>query len=61
MSKNKKWLINKEKIGLTAGASTPDWIIVEVYNKIIKYIGNNQKTVNNVEDIPGFKEDGDDC
>jgi len=58
---DKKWLINKEKIGLTAGASTPDWIIVEVYNKIIKYIGNNQKTVNNVEDIPGFKEDGDDC
>ena len=25
-----KWLEGKEKIGITAGASTPDWVIDEV-------------------------------
>lgn len=29
-----KWLQGKEKIGITAGASTPDWIIEEVKKKI---------------------------
>ena len=52
-----KWFKGKEKIGLTAGASAPDWIIVEVYNKIIECMGNVDKKVKNVEDIPGFKED----
>lgn len=27
---NKQWLENKEKIGITAGASTPEWLIKEV-------------------------------
>lgn len=27
---NKQWLKNKEKIGITAGASTPEWLIKEV-------------------------------
>ena len=31
-----EWLENIEKIGITAGASTPDWIIKEVYNKCQK-------------------------
>ncbi|MBU0687747.1 MAG: 4-hydroxy-3-methylbut-2-enyl diphosphate reductase [Candidatus Margulisbacteria bacterium] len=31
---NAKWLTNKEKIGVTAGASTPDWVIKEVIDKI---------------------------
>jgi 4-hydroxy-3-methylbut-2-en-1-yl diphosphate reductase len=51
------WLENKEKVGITAGASTPDWIILEVYNKIIEeYVGRDSKAVN-VEDIPGYKEE----
>jgi 4-hydroxy-3-methylbut-2-enyl diphosphate reductase len=29
-----KWLANKEKIGITAGASTPEWVIKEVTAKI---------------------------
>ena len=29
-----KWFENSKKIGVTAGASTPDWIIAEVVNKI---------------------------
>jgi 4-hydroxy-3-methylbut-2-enyl diphosphate reductase len=31
---NPKWLFKKEKIGLTAGASTPSWIIQEVEQEI---------------------------
>lgn len=29
-----QWFINKDKIGISAGASTPDWIIDEVVRKI---------------------------
>jgi 4-hydroxy-3-methylbut-2-enyl diphosphate reductase len=53
---DKRWLNDKQDIGLTAGASTPDWVIVEVYNKILECIGSINK-VDNIEDIPGFKED----
>lgn len=28
------WFENKSKIGITAGASTPDWIIEDVYNRL---------------------------
>lgn len=38
-------------IGLTAGASTPDYLIVEVFNTINKLTGN-RTTVTSVEDIP---------
>lgn len=31
---NDKWFLGKQKIGITAGASTPDWIISEVISKI---------------------------
>jgi 4-hydroxy-3-methylbut-2-enyl diphosphate reductase len=31
---NPKWLAKREKIGITAGASTPPWIIKEVEEKI---------------------------
>ena len=53
---DKMWFKDKQDIGLTAGASTPDWVIVEVYNEIIKCKGNINK-VDNIEDIPGFKEE----
>lgn len=52
-----KWFIEKENVGITAGASTPDWIIVEVHNKIIECMGNIDRKVKNIKDIPGFKED----
>jgi len=52
----KEWLNDKQDIGLTAGASTPDWVIVEVYNNILECIGNINK-VDLIEDIPGFKEE----
>jgi len=54
---DEKWFMGDLNVGLTAGASTPDWIIVEVYNKINKCMGNNTDVVTNVEDIPGFKEE----
>ncbi|WP_110953129.1 bifunctional 4-hydroxy-3-methylbut-2-enyl diphosphate reductase/30S ribosomal protein S1 [Anaerosinus massiliensis] len=34
------WFVDVKRVGITAGASTPDWIIKEVYNK-----------VNNMEDL----------
>ena len=30
----KEWFKNVKRIGLTAGASTPEWIIKEVENKV---------------------------
>jgi len=53
---DKEWFKDKENIGITAGASTPDWIIVEVYNKIIKCMGGINQ-VDNIDSIPGFKEE----
>jgi len=53
---NPELLCNKERIGLTAGASTPDYLIVEVYNKINELTGN-RTTVTSVEDIPVNKEE----
>jgi (E)-4-hydroxy-3-methyl-but-2-enyl pyrophosphate reductase len=47
----------KTNIGLTAGASTPDWIIVEVYNKIMKCFGDEEKLISKIEHIPGYKEE----
>lgn len=29
-----KWLTGKDKVGITAGASTPDWVIKEVVDKL---------------------------
>ena len=33
----KDWFVNKKLCGITAGASTPDWIIQKVFNKIKKF------------------------
>ncbi|HHE39214.1 MAG TPA: 4-hydroxy-3-methylbut-2-enyl diphosphate reductase [Candidatus Cloacimonetes bacterium] len=56
---DEKWFKGKCNIGLTAGASTPDWIIVEVYNKIIECLENDQNLAACIDDIPGFKEKND--
>ncbi|MBN2829151.1 MAG: 4-hydroxy-3-methylbut-2-enyl diphosphate reductase [Candidatus Cloacimonetes bacterium] len=47
----KDWFTGKEKIGISAGASTPDNIIVATYNKIIDWFGDLPKAAN-VADIP---------
>ncbi|MCB5231181.1 MAG: 4-hydroxy-3-methylbut-2-enyl diphosphate reductase [Candidatus Cloacimonas sp.] len=52
-----KILEEKSNIGLTAGASTPDWIIVEVYNKIMKCFRDEEKLISKIKDIPGYKEE----
>ena len=36
---NQRWLARKEKVGLTAGASTPSWIIKEVEGEIRRLKG----------------------
>ncbi len=46
----------KQRIGLTAGASTPDYLIVDVYNRINVLTGD-RTTVTSVEDIPVNKEE----
>ena len=53
---DKMWFKDKQDMGLTAGASTPDWVIVEAYNEIVECMGNINK-IDNIEDIPGFKEE----
>jgi (E)-4-hydroxy-3-methyl-but-2-enyl pyrophosphate reductase len=45
-----------QKIGLTAGASTPDYLIVDVYNRI-NQLTENRTTVKSVEKIPVHKEE----
>jgi 4-hydroxy-3-methylbut-2-enyl diphosphate reductase len=45
------------RIGLTAGASTPDWIIIDIYNKIKVIVGDKENLVQSVESIPGYKEE----
>ena len=44
-------------IGLTAGASTPDWIILDVYNKIKQIVDPGKSNAQKVEDIPGYMEE----
>ncbi len=39
---NPEWFINADMVGITAGASTPDWIIEKVVNTI-RQLDNNQK------------------
>jgi 4-hydroxy-3-methylbut-2-enyl diphosphate reductase len=47
-------------IGLTAGASTPDWIIIDIYNKIKTITGYVDGFVKTIEQIPGYMEEPND-
>jgi ribosomal protein S1/(E)-4-hydroxy-3-methyl-but-2-enyl pyrophosphate reductase len=38
-----RWLVGVRKVGITAGASTPDWIIKEVLERMLEYQENNQE------------------
>jgi len=49
-------LIGKETIGITAGASTPDDMIIKVYNQI-KEINRDPSFAKSIEEIPLFKEE----
>ncbi len=52
-----KWFEGNHKIGITAGASTPDWIILDIYNKIIERLCGRNLQVADIEEIPGYKEE----
>jgi 4-hydroxy-3-methylbut-2-enyl diphosphate reductase len=58
---NDNWFSKEDNIGLTAGASTPDWIIIDVYNKINKIVGMSETAILSIEDIPGYKEEINEC
>jgi len=47
----------KENIGITAGASTPDVIIADIYNKIKVIVGEGDTQIELIEDIPSYKEE----
>ena len=51
------WFDEKQNIGLTAGASTPDWIIIDIYNKIKGIVGDTESIVNTVEEITNYVEE----
>jgi len=44
-------------IGLTAGASTPDWIILEIYNKIKAIVGYPNDFAQSIDEIPSYNEE----
>jgi (E)-4-hydroxy-3-methyl-but-2-enyl pyrophosphate reductase len=48
--------VGKERIGLAAGASTPESRILAVYNKIIQ-INGDSSPAKSIEEIPLFKEE----
>jgi 4-hydroxy-3-methylbut-2-enyl diphosphate reductase IspH len=39
---------------LTAGASTPDWIIIEIYNKLSKIAGIDIPSMQSIDEIPSY-------
>ena len=49
-------LNDAQVIGLAAGASTPEEIIVEVYNQIFR-IKREPHSVQQIEEIPVYKEE----
>lgn len=54
------WLINVKNVGITAGASTPDWMIKEVIKKMTEISqnaqGNNQEGVNLNNQVSAYEE-----
>ncbi len=51
-----EYFTSKERIGLAAGASTPEERIIKVYNKILK-INGEEGLVTSIQRIPLFKEE----
>jgi len=52
---HKEWLEGKNIIGITAGASTPDWIIEEV-KKYMEDLTNQENEKRQMEEAPGVRE-----
>ncbi len=51
---NKDWLIGKNKVGITAGASTPDWLIREVIQLMNEE--NKELEIENTENVEEKEE-----
>ncbi|GAW93229.1 bifunctional 4-hydroxy-3-methylbut-2-enyl diphosphate reductase/30S ribosomal protein S1 [Calderihabitans maritimus] len=45
------WLQNKERVGVTAGASTPDWIIEEVVTRMTEIKQEEQKNAEEIQPV----------
>jgi len=44
-----QWFINKGRVGVTAGASTPDWIIEEVVRRMMEFKDNLEEKIEEEE------------
>lgn len=45
-----EWLIDVEDLGITAGASTPDWVVMDVIEAIKQMVASNGSTTVNLYD-----------
>ena len=52
---NKKWLKNVKTIGITAGASAPEAVVMEVVNKLKKIEKSNVKVMDGIKEKVEFK------
>jgi 4-hydroxy-3-methylbut-2-enyl diphosphate reductase len=48
------WLLNCEKVGITSGASTPQWLLEDVVKKINSNFAKNGGLFNKKRNIPGL-------
>lgn len=51
-----EWFIGKKRVGITAGASTPDWIIKEVLDKVQEF-DNREEKKPEVEEQPKVEQE----
>ena len=51
----KKWLKNVKTVGITAGASAPEAVVMEVVNKLKKIEASNVKIMDGIKEKVEFK------
>ena len=52
---NKKWLKNVKTVGITAGASAPEAVVMEVVNELKKIEKSNVTIMNGIKEKVEFK------
>ena len=52
---NKKWLTNVKIVGITAGASAPEAVVMEVVDKLKKIEKSNVKVMDGIKEKVEFK------
>ena len=52
---NKKWITNVKTVGITAGASAPEAVVMEVVNELKKIEKSNVKVMDGIKEKVEFK------